>query len=161
MYDRWYMIDFYLRRSHQRRAPQVNKSFFSSSFSFSNYQILAYNAYFRLYQDHPGVPCDFPGNLASREIWLPGNLTSWEIWLPGKVWPRKCDIPKNVTSWKMWCPGNCGSTGNRIFREMWFTSKCDFPGIWPAGKCDFLGNFSTCEMLVPEKCELTGNLTFR
>ena len=31
------VFNFYLRRDHQRQAPQVNKWFFS--FSFSNYQI--------------------------------------------------------------------------------------------------------------------------
>ena len=111
-----YGCPFYLWRSHQRRAPQVNKSFFSSSFSFSNYQILAYNAYFRLYQDHPGVPCDFPGNLASREIWLPGNLTSRKFDFLGNLTPRKsvtkemwhskkCDFLENVMSRKLWLPG--------------------------------------------------------
>ena len=122
---------FYLRRSHQRRAPQVNKSFFSFS-SFSNYQILAYNAYFRLYQDHPGVPCDFPGNLASREIWLPGNLTSWEIWLPGKfdflenLTSRKIQLPRNLTFWETRLPGNFTS------QETGLPGKFDFPGNkWP------------------------------
>ena len=45
-------IHFYLRRGHQRQAPQVNKSFFSSFFFFSNCQILAYNANFRLHQGY-------------------------------------------------------------------------------------------------------------
>ena len=52
---------------------------FSPPSSPSNYQILPYKDYFRLYQDCPGVPRDFPGNLTSREILIPGNLTSRKI----------------------------------------------------------------------------------
>ena len=159
---------FYLRRSHQRRAPQVNKSFFSSSFSFSNYQILAYNAYFRLLQGYL---------VTFLEIWLPGK-----VWLPGKMTSReshtrKRKFPGNVSSQEMWLPGKWDFLGNVLlpsksgksvnFREMSLHGKCYFPEnvtfweMWLSGKFDFQGNVTSWNMWLPGKCNFLRNNTSR
>ena len=138
-------LPFYLRRGHQRRAPQVNKSFFFFSSFSSNYQILPYNDYFRLHQWYL---------MTSREMWLPGK-----VWLPGKF-----DFPGNVSSremWlqKIWFPGKCD------FREIWLHGKYEFllnatsRESWFSGKYDFLGNVTSWEMWLPGKYYFPGNET--
>ena len=90
-------------RGYQRQAPQVNKSFFSSFF-FSNCQILAYNASFRLHQGYL---------VTSREMWLPGK-----VWLPGKMTSRKIPgkfvFPGNLSSLEIWLPGKWDFLGNKL-----------------------------------------------